>query len=118
MVSLISRLLKKFGYAFEGLWVALKRDFSVRLQFGIGIATLFVAWYLEFTVMQLAIVLILIFNVIVIELLNSALEQLVNLVSPQYSPHAKVIKDLGAAAVLMASLLALIIGLMIVGGKL
>ncbi|MGL5978774.1 MAG: diacylglycerol kinase [Erysipelotrichaceae bacterium] len=118
MASRIKKFFKRFQYAFEGLYAGLKYDKSIRMQFLIGCCVLLFGVWIKFSIQEWMWIFVLVFFVIIIELLNSALEQLVNLVSPQYSAQAKVIKDLGAAAVFMAALLALIVGLLLVGGKL
>ena len=51
--------------------------------------------------------------VFIAELFNTALETLVNLVSPEFNPKAGHVKDISAAAVLIAAIMALIIGVLI-----
>ena len=51
--------------------------------------------------------------VVVAEMLNTAIEKLTDMVSPEIHPNAKVVKDLAAGAVLMASIVALVIGLIV-----
>lgn len=117
MVSQVKKWLNKFKYAFEGLYAALKFDKSIRLQFTIGLLTCIVGLIIGLSAFEWLLVVMMIFLVITVEIINSAIEQLVNMVSPNYSPQAKIVKDLGAAAVLMVSALAVVIVLFIIGGR-
>jgi len=54
-----------------------------------------------------------IFFVITLELLNTVLESIVNMVSPEVQPYAKIAKDVSAACVLMAAVLSLIVGVVL-----
>jgi diacylglycerol kinase len=54
-------------------------------------------------------------SVLVMELLNTAAETLVDLVSPDYNPLAKRVKDLMAAAVLVAALVSIVVGISVLG---
>ena len=72
-----------------------------------GIVLGFVWW-------EWALVITLIGLVVTAEILNTAIEKLCDFVQPNHDPRIKTIKDLAAAAVLFASLTALIVGLMLV----
>ena len=62
---------------------------------------------------ELAILLLTIGFVLVLEALNTALEALVDLASPEYHPLAKIAKDVAAAAVLIAAITAVLVGLVL-----
>ena len=64
------------------------------------------------------IVLILIGSIIALEFINSAIETIVDFISPEYNEKAKIMKDYAAAAVLVMSIVAAVVGLMILKGKL
>ena len=63
--------------------------------------------------MELAIILIMIAMVLSAEIFNSAIENLVNFVSPEYHPLAGKIKDLAAGAVLVIAMVSVVVGLLI-----
>jgi diacylglycerol kinase len=73
------------------------------------------AWYLHVSARDWAILLLTIALVWTAEFINTALEAVVDLASPQQHPLAKVGKDVGAAAVLIAALTSILIGLLILG---
>jgi len=75
-----------------------------------AIAALLVGYILKLDRMEWLILAFTIFWVISLELLNTVLESLVNLVSPEIQPYAKTAKDVSAAVVLMAAFLSLIVG--------
>ena len=95
----IQRIIRKFAYAFEGLFNGLLHDFSIQLQFGFAALALLVAWAMRFTVIETAVLLICISMVLCFEYLNSALEAMIDHLEPKFSKEAKIAKDLGAASV-------------------
>ena len=70
-------------------------------------------FYFEITLHEWIAVVCAIGIVIVSEILNTAIEKLTDMVSPEIHPKAKVVKDLAAGAVLMASIVAAVIGLIV-----
>lgn len=109
---------KSFSYAFSGLKEAFKKEPNLRTHAGIAILILIVAFFLKFSLMEWVLLTITIFFVLILELLNTALESLVNLVSPEIKKEAKVAKDVSAAAVLFASFMAVVVGIALFGAKL
>lgn len=74
--------------------------------------------FFDLTVTEWIVVIILIALVITLEFVNSAVEHVVDFISPNYHPQAKIIKDYMAAAVLVVSIAAGVIACIILGGKL
>ncbi len=108
-------LLKKFGYAFKGFFVALKEEKSLWIHL---IATVFIIilTVILSNVMELyeiAIIAIVICLVITVELINTAIENLCDLVSFKLNSKAKKIKDIAAAATLVTAITSIIVGLVI-----
>ncbi|TBH21845.1 diacylglycerol kinase family protein [Thermus thermamylovorans] len=101
-------VLRSFAYAWEGVGYAWRVQRNFRLQVYLGLLALGLALWLGVSPLP---VLLLIALVLSLELLNTALEALTDLVSPVYHPLAKRAKDTAAAAVLVASLSALLVGL-------
>ena len=99
---------RSFLYAWEGLVYAWRVQRNFRLEAYLGLLALLLALWLGVDPVP---VLLLIALVLSLELLNTALEALTDLASPVYHPLAKRAKDTAAAAVFLASLLALSIGL-------
>ncbi len=103
-------LKASFGYAWEGLRYAWQAQPNFRVEVGIGTLALFLALALKTALWP---VLLLILIVLTLELVNTAMEALVDLVQPEYHPLAKAVKDTAAAAVLVASIIAAVIGFLI-----
>lgn len=118
MISFLKKYVNKFRYAFAGLAHGLCHDHSIALQVALGALVLAVCIALQLTAMEWCCILIVIGAVIALEYINSALETIVGMVSPQYSEGAKKAKDYAAAAVLVMSLAAAAVGIIIIGGKL
>jgi len=76
---------------------------------------IFLAAWLELPARDWAVLFVTIALVWTAEFLNSALEAVVDLASPQHHPLAKVGKDVGAAAVLIAALTSILVGLLLLG---
>ncbi|AEV16480.1 Diacylglycerol kinase [Thermus sp. CCB_US3_UF1] len=101
-------MVRSFGYAWEGVVYAWRVQRNFRLEVYLGLLALGLSLWLGVSPVP---VLLLIALVLSLELLNTALEALTDLASPVYHPLAKRAKDTAAAAVLLASLLALLVGL-------
>lgn len=100
-------LRASFAYAWAGIRFAWKSQRNFRLEVYIGALALGLALWLQ---VNLVLVLLLIALVLGLELLNTALEAVVDLVSPNYHPLAKAAKDVAAAGVLVVSGIAALIG--------
>ncbi|MBN1168462.1 diacylglycerol kinase family protein [Candidatus Woesebacteria bacterium] len=103
--------IKSFKYAFTGLKTAITREPNFRIHLTITTIVLIMAILLQLDFSEFALLAFTIFFVLILELLNTMLEALVNLVSPEIRPEAKVAKDVSAAMVLLAAMMSVIIGL-------
>ena len=99
-----------FGYALEGLRAAWHSQRNVRIHVVLALVVVVVGIVLRFSLLAWAVVALAIGLVLATELLNTALEAVVDLISPQEHPLAKRAKDVAAAGVLAASLAALAAG--------
>lgn len=118
MISFLKKYVNKFRYAFAGLFHGICHDHSILLQCLIGTSVVIAFFFLELSKEEWMIVVLLIAVIIALEFLNSAIETIVDFISPEYNEKAKIIKDYAAAAVLVVSLAALVIALLIIKGKL
>ena len=110
-MSKISSIPKSFKYAIDGIKTAIKNEPNFRVHLIIAAFAIFLAYYLNFEKFEWLFLLITISFVIILELVNTTLEAIVNLVSPKIKPQAKIAKDVSAAAVLIAAITAIFIGL-------
>ncbi|QUW22220.1 diacylglycerol kinase family protein [Sporosarcina sp. Marseille-Q4063] len=111
--SHMQNFIKAFRYAFEGILHAVKteRNFKFHLiAAGIVILSGLLTGLADF---EWYIILVLIGGVLSLELLNSAIERVVNLVTMERLPLAKQAKDLAAGAVLIFAIFSAVIGLLI-----
>ena len=105
-------LLQSFKFAFQGLVFAWKeRNFKLHIASTLAVLTL--GFCCQVTSLEWILLLLCIAGVLSLELLNTALEKLVDLVSPSKHPLAGMAKDLSAAAVLVFSIASAIVGLII-----
>lgn len=105
--------LKSFQFAIRGLTQTFKDEPNFRLQIVIALFVVLFSYLFKISVIEWNIVLFIIFGVLVLELINTALEEVVNTVSPEIKETAKKAKDASAGAVLLFSLLAVIVGAII-----
>ena len=105
--------LRSFVYALQGLWSGIRDQRNLKVQLVLGVVVVGAGFYLSITVMDWCIILICMSLVIGLELVNTALENLVDLVTLERNPLAGKIKDIAAGAVLIVSVISLIIGLIV-----
>ena len=102
-----------FRYALKGLQYAFRHEQSFRVQLAIACATLLLMVILRVSIGEVIVLLLVISSVLVLELLNTVLEKLVDSLKPRIHYFIAIMKDLMAAAVLVASITAATIGLLI-----
>jgi diacylglycerol kinase len=104
-----------FRNAFAGLWYVIKTQKNAWIHAVATVIVLAVSLWLRLPPRDLAVLFLTIASVWTAEFLNTALEAVVDLASPQKHPLAKVGKDVGAAAVLITALSSVVIGFLILG---
>lgn len=108
-------IVEAFRFAFSGLWYALRTQRNVRIHLVIAVVAVALGLWLGLSPTQWAVLTLTIGFVLASEMLNTVAETLVDLVSPGYHPLAKVVKDVTAGAVLLAAIVAVIVGLLVLG---
>lgn len=98
-----------FGFALSGLKEALINEPNIRVQLIAATLATALGLWLKISRTEWIILLFTIAFVLVLELINTTLEAIVDIVSPRKHPKAKVAKDVSAAAVLVSAILAVII---------
>lgn len=104
-----------FGHAFRGWAYVLKTQHNAWIHSVVATLVVAVGLWLKLDTRDWAILIITIAMVFMAEFINTAIEAVVDLASPVHHPLAKVGKDVGAAAVLVAALSGVVIGLLILG---
>ncbi len=102
-----------FGNAFRGLSYVLRTQRNAWIHVAISVIVLALSAWLGIDPVEWAIVILTIAIVFAAEFFNTAIEAVVDLASPQRHPLAKVGKDVGAGAVLIAAIAAVFVGLLI-----
>jgi diacylglycerol kinase len=100
------RILRSFGYAFEGLVALVRTQPNFRIHLVAASMAVVLGVLLRLSSPELALIVLTAALVLVIEALNTCLETLCDLVSPTHHPLVKTCKDVSAAAVLVAALAA------------
>ncbi len=107
---MIHRFFYSFYYAYRGIVYVFRHELNFRLQLLTGIVVVLFGWFVGLRRSEWAVVLWLIFLVLILELLNSALEKFVDILRPRLSGQVEIVKDMMAGMVLLASLAAFCIG--------
>ncbi|NLJ80326.1 MAG: phosphatase PAP2 family protein [Firmicutes bacterium] len=102
-----------FSDAFQGLIHVVRTQRNMRVHLLTGILVIILASVLGLSRLELTILLLTIGLVFVVEVINTALEEVVNLISPEYHPLAGVIKNIAAGAVLVTALTAVGVGYLV-----
>ena len=112
---MLNSRIRSFGYAFNGLAHLFKSQVNARIHLVAAIVVMALAWLCNVSTIEWCLLLLCIGLVIAAEAINTSLEALTDLASPDYHPLAKKTKDLSAAGVLILAIAAAIIGLIILG---
>jgi diacylglycerol kinase (ATP) len=109
----MNKFFKGFGYAFKGLLYTAVTQLNFRVHLVAMLVAIFMGYALQISGNEWQWIILCIALVLVVELLNTAIETLTDLVSPQYNEKAGQVKDVAAGAVVITALFALITGLSI-----
>ena len=104
-------LVKSFDYAIQGFKHAIKEEPNIKIHIAISFFAISAALLLNFSAIEWIILFLVIFIVIILELINTTLEALVDLITPDIRDKAKIAKDVSAAAVMFGAILSVIIGI-------
>ena len=109
----IKKFINSFSYPIKGLRYAYKNEQNLAVDVGIALLVIIFGFLFRINKYEWAILVLTIGLVISCELINTAIEAVVDLVTEEYHPLAKVAKDTSAAAVLVFALVAVVVGLII-----
>lgn len=113
----MKKLLNSFGYALKGMLLVLKEQQNMRIHAIAVIVVTIGGIFLGLTAVEWSIVALCIGSVISAEMMNTAVELLVDLVSPEFNEKAGKIKDIAAGAVLLTAIIATVVAVYIFGNK-
>lgn len=115
--KIVKRTIDKFASAFEGVYAGLRYDRSILIQILLALASVIFFAVLGINQIEWLFVISAIFVVLVTEFLNSAIEDICDLLIQEYHLHVKEIKDIAAAAVLIAAVYATVVAGVILLGR-
>ena len=104
---------KSLGYAFKGMFLLLKTESSIQIQFSLAILLTIAGFYFEITSLEWIIQIFAITLVMSVEALNTGLEKICDFVHEDFEVRIGFIKDIAAGAVAISSLGALLITLIL-----
>lgn len=107
------RFFRSFQFAAAGIGTALKREQNIRFHFLAAVVVVLAGWLTGLSSLEWLIVILLIGGMIALEMVNSAIERVVDLATAELHPLAKQAKDMAAGAVLVFAAASAIIGLLI-----
>jgi diacylglycerol kinase len=110
-----AKFIAGFGFAFSGLWYALRTQHNARVHIAIAILAILLGIVLHISAIEFALVFVAITGVFIAEMFNTVFELCIDLASPNYHPLAKIAKDVAAGAVLLSAILSVVIGLLVFG---
>lgn len=108
-------LHRSFRYAFSGLWYAIRTQRNMRIHLSILLAVFVLGLYLGLPWLHWALLALVSGFVLVAEMFNTVAEAALDAATPHYHPLVKVAKDVAAGAVLLTAIVAVIVGLLILG---
>jgi len=109
----LKSLFRSFRYALKGVAQIFREEQNFRLQVLAGLLVLILAILVKVKIWEAIVLILVITLVLVLELINSIFERLVDVLKPRIHPYVQSIKDIMAATVLIASVVAVIIGILI-----
>ncbi|WP_353894357.1 diacylglycerol kinase family protein [Proteinivorax hydrogeniformans] len=111
------KVIRSFKYAIEGVTFALKTQLNMRIHCLVAIIVTLLGFYLNLAIVEWAVLLFSMTLVITMELMNTAIEKTIDLITDEYHELAKIAKNVAAAAVLFSALNAVVVGFLIFHNK-
>ena len=111
-------IIDSFNYAVSGIILSIKTERNMLIHYIIAIIVLFSSLFFEFNRIEFLILLFATTLVIVLELINTAIEKTIDMITKEYNPLAKLAKDISAGAVLIAAMNAMLVGYLLFFDKL
>lgn len=116
--SFMLRLIDSFNYAINGIIVAVRSERNMKIHYAAAIFILFISLFFNFSKIEFILLVFSIALVIITELINTAIEKTIDMVSPGYHKLAEISKDMAAGAVLVAALNSVVVGYILFFDKL
>ena len=105
--------LRSLRHAAQGIAFVLRNERNFQIECFVSILVVFFATLLPLSLLEWSVLLFMIGWVLVLEMVNTAIERLLDIVKPNVHPYVRVVKDMAAGAVLIASFIAILVGVLI-----
>lgn len=109
----MKKLIKSFMHSFNGIRLLFKHERNAKIHLGASLGIVLMGFVFHINSNEWIALVLSIGLVLALEAINTALEKLSDVVMPQYDERIKEVKDIGAAAVLVAAIVSVIVGLII-----
>ena len=109
----MDKRVKSFGHAWEGIIWILKEHPNFIIHILLAFLAIAFALVLQFNRIELIILILTILVVFIAEMVNTAIEEVTNLITIKWAKHAKIAKDVSAGMVLIAAISSIIIGIIL-----
>lgn len=106
----LKRLRKSFADAWRGVSYVYQHEQNFKIQVFVGLVIILMMWFFGVRKSEMIVVFLLILLVLILELINSAMEKFLDILKPRLHFHVALVKDIMAAMVLLASVGAVMIG--------
>lgn len=113
----MKKLFQSFGFAIKGMFLVLKEQQNMRIHLVAVVVVTVAGVFVGLTALEWSVIVLTIGIVMVAEMMNTAIETLVDLVSPEHNEKAGKIKDIAAGGVLLATIIAMVVAIYIFGNK-
>lgn len=107
------KIIESFGHAIDGISYTANHEKNFRIEICFAIGVTIASYLFKVTIIEWCILILTIGIILALEIMNTAIERSVDLVTKQYEELAKIAKDASAGAVLVMSFFSVIIGILI-----
>lgn len=107
------RLVRSFGHAFAGIVFVFRYNQNIRVHFVVAVLVVVASIYFKVTPFEMGILGVMILLVLSSEMINTAIEEMVNFVTIEHQREAKIAKDVSAGMVLLTAVGSIIVGLLV-----
>ena len=109
----MKKLVKGVGHALDGIYYCISSERNIKIQLVISLSIILLAIVLPIYLLEKLLLISMCFVVLVLEMINTGVERLVDVLSPEYNKQYGIIKDVFAGVVVVGSILAVIVGFLI-----
>ncbi|QEK12356.1 phosphatase PAP2 family protein [Crassaminicella thermophila] len=109
----VRKLIDSFNYAIDGIIYTLKTQRNMRIHFTMAVLVLFLSLFFDLSKLEILVLFFTIALVIIAEMINTAIEAAIDLITDQYHELAKISKNVAAGAVFISALNAIVVAYII-----